>query len=64
MPHAQVSSSKIHAVLQSVTKHHRLTVLVRTMALEIERLEEDNTQLRAAVAMYREALRRYACRMN
>ena len=33
--------------------------LVRSMSLEIERLTEDNAQLRAAVDIYREVLRRY-----
>ena len=62
MPRAQVPSSKVQAVLRSVAQHQKLVLMIRKMALEIERLEEDNHQLRVAVKMYREALSRYAPR--
>lgn len=39
-------------------EHRRLEQLVRTMALEIENLNEETKQLRAAVLMYREVVRR------
>jgi len=54
------SSSKYQDLLQSVQKHKRLAALIREMAQEIERLDDDNAQLRAAVAIYREIARRYS----
>ncbi len=39
-------------------EHRRLQQLVSTMALEIENLNEETKQLRAAVLMYREVVRR------
>ena len=39
-------------------EYRRLEELVRTMALEIENLNEETKQLRAAVLMYREVVRR------
>jgi hypothetical protein len=44
-------------VLQEICESKRLAIMVRTMALEIERLNEDNQQLRAAIRMYREVVR-------
>jgi hypothetical protein len=48
----------VEDVLRSLDQRHRLVTLVATMAEEIERLTEDNAQLRAAVTMYREVARR------
>ena len=62
MPLAPVPLVKVQDILESVTEHSRFIMIVRAMAREIERLNEDNTQLRAAVAMYRAVLRRYAVR--
>jgi len=56
---AHVPSAKVQDVLQTLHNHQRLTGLVRSMAHEIARLDEDNIQLHAAVKMYREVLRRY-----
>ena len=56
---AHASSAKVHDVLQTLHNHQRLTGLVRTLAHEIARLDEDNLQLQAAIKMYREVLRRY-----
>jgi hypothetical protein len=56
---AHASSAKVQDVLQTLHNHQRLTGLVRSMAHEIARLDEDNIQLHAAVEMYREVLRRY-----
>jgi hypothetical protein len=56
---AHVSYDKVQHVLQTLHDHQRLTGLVRSMAYEIARLDEDNIQLHAAVKMYREVLRRY-----
>jgi hypothetical protein len=58
MPHAQVADSLLVEALQRVYEYKRLAVMVRTMAREIERLNEDNQQLRAATRMYREVVRR------
>ena len=58
MPNAQVADSMLVAALQPVYEYKRLAVMVRTMAREIERLNEDNQQLRAATRMYREVVRR------
>ena len=52
------STSNAQDVLQSIQKYKRLATLVREMAQEIERLDNDNAQLRAAVAIYREIARR------
>lgn len=49
---------KVQEIIQSLCDHQRLVALVKTMAEEIERLDNDNMQLRAAVSMYREALLR------
>lgn len=54
--HAQLSN--VQDVLQPFNKRNRLVTLVNTMAKEIERLDEDNAQLRAAVSIYREVARR------
>ncbi len=57
MPQAQVAAFRLAEVLQPVYECKRLAVTVRTMAGEIERLNEDNRQLRAAIRMYREVVR-------
>jgi len=56
---AYVPPAKVQAVLQPFHEHKRLVELVKIMTLEIERLNEDNTQLQAAVNFYRETVRRY-----
>ena len=56
IPLAQVPFEKVQKILESVTEHKRLLIIVRAMAREIERLDEDNAQLRAAVTVYRRAL--------
>jgi len=40
-------------VLLRLAEHKRLIAVVTTLVREVERLHEDNAQLRAAVAMYR-----------
>jgi hypothetical protein len=59
---AHVPPAKIPAAVQDVMRsfqeHQRLVRLVSTMTHEIERLNEDNAQLYAAVKMYREVVRR------
>jgi hypothetical protein len=53
MRHVHVATPKVKDVLQSLQEHQRLVNLVTTMTHEIERLNEDNAQLRAAVKIYR-----------
>jgi hypothetical protein len=57
MRQAQVPIARVHAVLRSLHKDRRLIGLVRKMAKEIERLDEDNAQLHAALQVYREIVR-------
>ena len=54
MRYPEAPLSKVQYVLRSLHEHRRLATVVRTMAQEIERLHEDNAQLRAAVSIYRE----------
>jgi hypothetical protein len=56
---AHATAAKTHKAPQSFPEDRQLMELVRSMSLEIERLTEDNAQLRAAVDIYREVLRRY-----
>ena len=58
MRHAYVPHSKTQRVLRQFYDRHRLSGLVKTMAQKIELLDEDNRQLRAAVTIYREVIRR------
>ena len=51
----------VKEVLRSFENTRRLIHLVRAMAKEMERLDEDNRQLRAAVGIYREVARRRGC---
>jgi hypothetical protein len=60
MSHGQTEIPEIQKTLRQFREHRRLVGLVKTMALEIERLDDDNVQLRAAASMYREAIRRAA----
>lgn len=60
MADAKAGVPSIQEILRPFRRHQRLVALVKTLALEIERLDEDNVQLRAAVSMYREAIRRAA----
>ena len=57
MEHAQAQSTEAQNILPW-SEERQLEKLVRTMALEIEQLEEETKQLRAAVLMYREVARR------
>jgi hypothetical protein len=58
VPLAKVSPTEVQDVLRSFREHQRLVKLVSTMTLEIERLNDDNVQLHAAVKIYREVARR------
>ena len=55
---AQAETPTIQNLLEKFRGRTRLLALIRILAREVERLEEENTQLRCAVSMYREALRR------
>ena len=59
MLHHQTPQVNVHATPQPPMKPQVLVSQVEYMAQEIERLGEDNKQLRAAVALYREVLCRY-----
>jgi hypothetical protein len=48
------SASKTEDLLLRLSERKRLLAVVASLAREVKRLHEDNTQLRAAVAMYRE----------
>ena len=57
MEHDQSRRKEVQNILPW-SEERQLEKLVRTMALEIERLNEETKQLRAAVLMYREVARR------
>ena len=48
----------IQQILRSVCDHRRLRTVIRDMAREIERLDDDNVHLRAALSIYCEVERR------
>jgi hypothetical protein len=54
----EVSPAAVQEVLRSFHEHSRLVKLVSAMTHEIERLNDDNAQLLAAVKIYREVLSR------
>jgi len=56
MPHTYAPELNAPVGPLSAIDRQKLISVIETMALEIERLTEDNKQLRAAVAIYRELL--------
>jgi hypothetical protein len=58
MRRARVPLAEVKDILRSFHEHQRLVGLVRNMAKEIERLDEDNVQLHAALLIYRDVVRR------
>jgi hypothetical protein len=48
------SAVKTEDLLLRLSERRRLLAVVTNLVREVERLHEDNAQLRAAVAMYRE----------
>jgi len=48
------SASRTEDLLLRLTERRRLVAVVTNLVREVERLHEDNAQLRAAVAMYRD----------
>jgi len=57
MPTAQVEYSGLLSTLSCVKRERRLASLVSVLAREVERLDADNMQLRAAVLVYRDLVR-------
>ena len=57
MPQTQIRLSGPLSPLSCVKRERRLAGLVRLLAREVERLDEDNLQLRAAVSVYRDMVR-------
>lgn len=58
VPPEEVSPAEVQKVLRSFQEHQRLVKVVSAMTHEIERLNDDNAQLLAAVKIYREVLSR------
>ena len=58
MVRTEVPNTNVQHALRRLTDHSALIAIVNQMALEIERLNEDNAQLRAAVSVYREVVRK------
>lgn len=54
----RVPRTKVDEAQRSMNRSQRLEALVKSMAQEIERLTEDNVQLRAATMIYREVVQR------
>jgi hypothetical protein len=48
------SASTTEDLLLRLTERRRLVAVVTNLVREVERLHEDNAQLRAAIAMYRD----------
>jgi len=60
MPNGQVRLSGAMSPLNCVKRERRLASLVSVLAREVERLDADNMQLRAAVSVYRDVARSIA----
>ncbi len=57
MPHAHIEFRGPLSTLNCVKRQKRLACLVSVLAREVERLDADNLQLRAAVGVYRDLVR-------
>jgi hypothetical protein len=57
MSNAQVELSGVLSTLNCVKRERKLASLVSVLAREVERLDADNMQLRAAVSVYRDVVR-------
>jgi hypothetical protein len=51
---------KVRDILRSLHCHGTLVSVLHEMVSEIQRLEEENRQMRAAVSVYRDVLRKTA----
>jgi len=59
MRDADSPQARVQHLLRSLHEYQRLVGLVRALAEEIERLNDDNAQLHAAVKIYRETVSIY-----
>ena len=62
MRHAHVTLTKAQEALQSLHEDRNMVLLVRRMATEIVRLDEENAQLLASIKVYRELVAKYDAR--
>jgi hypothetical protein len=62
MRNAHVTLTVAQDLLRSSTEDREVILLVRKMARELVRLDEENAQLLAAIEVYRELVRRYSLR--
>ena len=60
----RVAPEQVQEILRELNHRSRLLRLVRMMSLEIERLNQDNAQLYAAVKIYREVARQHLDRTS
>jgi hypothetical protein len=60
MPGIQAQFSNAQQVSEPPGEPAQLATVVRIMTREIQRLHDDNLQLRAAVKIYKEVVRQYA----
>ena len=60
MRRTRVRPAQVFHILQSLHADSKLVAVVRKLAREVERLDEDNAQLYASVMVYREVLRRHS----
>ena len=64
MLNTHVANVSVHEAAQTITDDQRLMRIVQDMALENEQLAEENAQLRAAIAIYREVLAGYSGKVS
>jgi hypothetical protein len=62
MPNCQVQRSNAQEVSKPLREPTPVAAVVRTMTREIQRLHDDNLQLRAAIEIYRAVVRHYTHR--
>lgn len=48
-------------ILDTLNRRSRLNATIRLLAREVERLDEDNAQMRAAVSVYRQVIQQLKC---
>jgi hypothetical protein len=58
MEHAQAALPSAYDLLRAIQEHKRLLGIVSALTRELERLDDEVRQLRAAIAVYREVIRR------
>src|SRR5580704_13082658 len=60
MRSTHVRPAQVFEILQSLPADRKLVAIVRDLAREVERLDEEAAQLHASVMIYRDILRRHA----